>query len=168
MTINRPEVNINDDPHPLGPLAGDYQDDDGRALDDYFESADHMPVKETGLPAAQVNDQKDLPIVDRTISRTLVLTPIDLTNGGQPIMFFAADLRRKFLKIVVVTDNAVISFGSQKADCYGGGYLYGPIRTPAVPAAPVIYDFPNYTGAVWIGAISGDAPISVSAYCITQ
>ena len=162
MTINRPEIENTNDPHPLGPLSGDYTDDDGRAIDDYFESADHNPVKETGLPKDQVRDQKDIPVADRLISRTLPL--VSLAAAGDVIQFFSADLNRKKLIIYVEAAASHIRVGSQKTDVYGAGLL-GGVATGVANGGGNIYDFGPYTGAVWIGA--DDFSGNVTAYCVT-
>jgi hypothetical protein len=145
-----------DNPAPLGPLAGNYKDDDAEAYEDDFEAAPHGPVAQAGVPH-KVEEIKPT-------TRLLVVTQtVGTVNGAiqEPLMLLPADPNRIGLVLKPWANaNRPFVIGSSKSDCYSGAVIEN------VPQAPSI-DLNGHTGAIWCYSTDA-ATIAVTAIAITQ
>lgn len=122
-------------------------DDDGQALDDYFESAYQGPPVES--ESAQY-EALSIPTTTRLIARSFTVG----TNGGvlyDPVQVLPADPNRKSLHIDA---DGPVQIASDKA----------------FPSAAVV-TFPwtdtTHTGAVWLYSTSGSV-VTVSVWAVTS
>ena len=139
-------------PSPLGPLSGDWKDDDADAYEADFRPNDPQPAKAYGLPHTKV----ELPPTNRLLVRTVNIGTVG-TTVQDPIQLLPADLNRKSLTVQAFAANKPYVIASSKSDCYSGAQL-----TTTSPVANLVLD--GYTGALW--AYSSDAatiPVTVIA-----
>lgn len=140
-----------EDPRPLGPLHGDVRDDDGIALDQFFEATYQGPPVES---ESQAYAELSTPILTRLISRRVTVG----TVGGvlyDPVQVLPADANRRDL---IVDADGIISIGSDKTDVYQSGVI-NPSSTP--------WQTGKHSGAVWVYSTS-DQPVSVSVWAVTS
>lgn len=149
MTANS-ETDFRIDPAPLGPISGDHNDDDGRAIDEAFEAADWGPQAYGGVKV----DREDLPPVTRLITVMMDVPPI--ANGGVPIMFFPPDRNR--VCMILDGDNAGWNYGSDPNELAALTRLNagGSIGS----SSPLI--IAGHTGAIWISTPVSTATVSVT------
>lgn len=129
-------------PAPLGPLSGDWKDDDAKVYEDDFAHADLGPEKVEGVP----HKVEKLPPVTRLLTAAQT---IDGNSG--PVMLLPADPNRKslILKVVSATPNERFVFGSSKSDCFGGQqFVTGTNLATGVSFAEV--NLTGHTGALWV------------------
>lgn len=152
-----------DNPAPLGPLAGNWHDDDAEAYEDDFIHADHRPPEEvTGVP--HVKDE--LPITTRLVTRT---ETVGTVNGvaTDPIQILPADPNRKSVTIAFrgsATTNLLI--GPEKSQMYSQHLaltLYAPNSAVAIP---IVLD--GHTGPVWVHCIDPANSVMVSVVAVTS
>lgn len=121
---------------------GNIHDDDGIALDQYFEGMNDGPQDYSGAIGATANPKH----VTRLLTRTL---PLD---GSQPQQYFPADPDRISLTIVFagdatpVTAAEQVSIASRKGDTYGNGFISLPILSGNG------FSLDGYTGEIWLFA----------------
>lgn len=129
---------------PHRPLAGNTSDDDGEALDAFFQPMDARP-QVYGIPETTV---KALTPPQRLITRFL---PV----GNDPLMLFPPDINRKSLRIIFRgAGSDVLQMASTRSDVEGSGFLAA--ATGPEDSSDVVhyaeYVFPGYTGGVWLRA----------------
>ena len=142
-----PEL-INPEPHP--PIAGNYADDDGQAIDEWFEAAPVGP-QEYGIPP--VITTPTIPQTTRLLTREFVIS----ANGGvhTPILVLPADPNRIKLIIGVEADTRI---ASEKSDVFS-----------AAPAGgTAMLDMDGHTGAVWAYSTDTATDLVVRAWSITS
>lgn len=128
------------DPDPHRPIAGDIADDDGPALDQYFEAGDTLPVEYDTLPDPYAKDKPRE--TTRLITRTFSLASPDGIVPADPIMLLPADPNRVRLLISVSSAGAGngVRVGESKSDVYGA---------PRLNIADT-YDLTGHTGSIWV------------------
>jgi hypothetical protein len=114
-------------------LVGNTADDDGRALDEYFEAAPSGPLDYAGIQHAR----EELPTTTRILSRAFVLT-----QGQQATLALPADPSR--IKLVIDVMDVGPAYVSDANDI---GTL-----TPYITTANSPLDLGAHTGPVWIAA----------------
>jgi len=158
MIINEPMPPEILDPVAHRKMAGDWTDDDGLALDEYFEAPSHEPVSHDTLPDPYA--KVSIPEVTRMLNRSLTLGSTDGVNAGDPVMLLPADPNRRVcLLIVTVAGSATgIRMGSARSDVYGAP-LYAANGS-------IGYDLSGHTGAVWVynpsTAVADTATVSIT------
>ena len=80
------------------PLAGNYADDDGMAIDDYFEAANQGPIISEGY---DTEPEKVIPVT-RILSVSFSNMALDLVNPNRSFMLFPADRNRKMINVKIV------------------------------------------------------------------
>lgn len=139
--LRRNPVDITPDILPLGPLAGEHNDDDGRALDEAFEAADASPQTYYGVPT----EREDLPRPTRTLVRSFTVPA-----GGAPIMFFPADLKRK--SVVIRCNSVGFVWGSDANEVSAFVRLNTGVSAAFFTNATVPMIIDGHTGPVWVAA----------------
>jgi len=136
------------DPGPMQPLAGNTADDDGQAIDEFFEPNPGLDSPVSGIATEVV----DLPIKTRILSRIIPLDPANDT----PVLAFPPNAKRKSLRIVGrggiatnVGNTFTFRIASDLSDLYGAG---------VIPSGEVWGIDNQHTGAVWLLCRVGDAP----------
>lgn len=162
--LTRLEVDSLPDPAPHNPPAGDWKDDDGRALDSYFEAMDLQPLI-SYLTKAAANSIKP-PTAGRLLRQRFSLTVAGFPYSSTFI--FPPDPNRSLLVIQPPLGAALpiyISDGSFTAN----DILGNTPETPAfhVPGAQQIV-IPNYTGAVWAAPAAAAGNIRFDFLSITS
>jgi len=144
------------DPVPLGPIVGDRTDDDGIALDEYFEAAPSGPID-----WGEVVQQADptLPQVTRIITRTFTLVG-DGTTAPDPVLVLPPDPNRLRL-VVICTTTFGWQFGSDKSDVYGAPLMAGNGSTTG-------YELTGHTGALWIYTSSPTVSLGVKVWAVSS
>lgn len=142
-------------PDPYALHQGNTSDDDGRAIDDYFEAPTLAPVEKGSVAYVK----KEIAVPTRMIVRKLYVGTI----GGvvyDPVMVFPADLNRKRLIITGVYDNnAFFSLGSEKSDAQTNGSIYQCIFGPLT--------IEGHTGALWVYSIASVA-VDLTIISVTE
>lgn len=137
------------DPAPHRPIAGDIADDDGQALDDFFEAAPSGPTVWESYDLG-----KDaLPKPTRILSRQIVL-PQAGSAPADPVQVFPADVNR--LHIRVESDHPIM-IASDKTDCYG-----------AAQTVSTSWYNDLHTGSVWVYSTYVTGPVTVNVWSITK
>lgn len=142
------------DPLPHNPPAGDWQDDDGIALDDYFKAAALGP-QIYGMVQALVETLKPTPN-NRFIRRRFYFTT---ASNDQAVMALPADPNRSTLAISVspVGTNTGVFIHSESFNVRDNADNPGS-NTDAFRleknSAPFVID--NYTGPLWVAGASLD------------
>lgn len=153
---------LNPAPHPA--LAGNYADDDGEAIDEWFEAADVGPQDYGTVPVNVAPVIKVPPT--RIISRTIAVN-----QSSDPVMLFSADVHRKDLIVRISSDAVPVDtvytlIGSDKTDVYNQAFFN------AGPASEFRTD--KHTGAVWFYArlnpttVETEFTLTVNAWSVTE
>lgn len=130
-------------------LAGDWNDDDGLALDETFEPPFHGPVVSETLLAAK----EEIKTPTRLLSRTVqVGSPGGVTYD--PVQVFPVDLNR--IKVIVQTDDNVV-IGSEKSDVYNNASVLSTTQ----------WSVDNHTGAIWVYSTEANI-VNVTVWCVTK
>lgn len=136
------------DPAPLGPLAGNHADDDGQALDDYFEAPSHGPLSYDDLIVPQVDN---IAPTNRILSRNL-----NMTVGDDPVLILPKDVNRLSLNLYFNCNgsngsNNVLRFASEKSLVYDGAMVYPVWNSNALASGrSYVINLDKYTGALWV------------------
>lgn len=155
-SINEPIAPDDLNPAPLGPLSGDWHDDDAAAYEGDFEAADHGPVKQAGVPFPVTKT----PIRERLITKDATISSNRLS---EPVMLFAPDVNRKSLTITAVNTTGALDtyfVGSTKSD------VFNQARMLAVPGGITTY-LDGFTGALWVYTDSAN-DIRIAAMAVTE
>jgi hypothetical protein len=150
-TINPPMVPEELDPVPHPPIAGDFKDDDGPAIDEWFENPPSGPQEYGTIP---VKTEPAIKPVTRIVSRVIRMT-CSATVNSDPILLLNADPNREDLIIRVNTtvtqiprpDKFQFMIGSDKADLYNGADFGGLCTTVSFG---IEWRSDKHTGPVWI------------------
>lgn len=141
-------------PAPLGPLSGDYKDDDSAVYEADFEAAPHGPVKQSGVPAPVKEIKRSTRILHRSVT---------VGAGADPLMLFPADVNRRSLIIQPIgTGTAEFVIASSKSDCYSGAQFHSDFS-----GIGVSFDLSGHTGALWVYSTSANAT-SVNGIAVTD
>ena len=148
-------------PQTLHHLAGNWSDDDGLAIDEYFEAADHGPQEHVYVEGAKAA----LPVTNRLITRAIPFT-FDTSGGAgevwpcisDPVLALPADPNRTLLMIAYAVGHTEPPFipvfiASEKSGCYGEPTHYLVVYSGG------LMTIPGYTGPVWIMAASIDGVV---------
>lgn len=144
-SINPPLEPDVTDPGPAPKLSGDWEDDDGSAIDEQFEAPSHEPLDYDVL----IRDD----IADALVQPTrLIVRTITLIGGNDPYQILTPDVNRLQLQVkFTATDKgSQLHIGSEKSDVYGTTGL--PLMLPAATGY-VFSDWLNldaHTGALWV------------------
>lgn len=123
------------------PLSGDTRDDDGQALDDYFEPAYNGPVASEGYDLGV----ESTPKVTRILSQSQ-----QLRINQAPYMALPPDLNRLHIRIVATVD---IRIASDSNDVLYAGVL----------PAQQHWNNDYHTGAVWVIPSEEDGIVNIWA-----
>lgn len=138
------------DPTAHSPIAGNWRDDDGQALDSYFTPVTTLP-QEYGYGDSE--PRETVPVTTRLIGRKLVIGTV---NGvlSAPLQVFPADPNRQ--EIIMQADNNVCltSERVEPNDFYTLPYGLGTLRF-------------KHTGALWISSASA-GPVTVYVLAVTR
>ena len=161
VNINSPIPPEDLSPNPLAAIAGNHADDDGSALDEYFEPNPDLVGLPYGGPVASETayEAESLPKIQRILSRSIPIGTID-GNIADPVQVFPADGNRHSLRIVI-TGDVEVHIGSDKTDVYGGAVVSG------YATGPTEYVFDRYTGALWVYSTEA-APVTVNVFSVTE
>jgi len=143
-------------PAPLGPLSGDWHDDDAQVYEDDFVHADQTPQDHAGIP----HTVAELPVTTRLLSRNATVGTV---NGAlvDPIMLFPADPNRKSLTIMsLAAALAGYRLASSKSGCFNGENFF----TPA--GAMLVFSLDDHTGALWAYSTDANA-VSLTVAAVT-
>jgi hypothetical protein len=154
--ITQPIAPDIENPAPLGPLSGDWKDDDSAVYEADFVAADHGPEKTVGIKPSV----EKIKIATRLIVRNVTVGTV---NGAlvDPILLLPADVNRKSLQLQAYSAAATTYIiGDSKSDCYNGVALNGG---PGV----VILTLTDHTGAVWLYS-TDVASVDVTAVAVTE
>jgi len=156
--LNEPMQPERLDPARHDRMAGDWSDDDGPALDQYFEAPTHEPLSHDTIPTPEAKTR--IPEVTRLLNRSIVLFSPDGVNAGDPVMLLPADPNRKVLILHVSLGGSAtgIRMGSARSDVYGAP-LYAANATFG-------YNLSGHTGAIWCWnpstAVADTATVSIT------
>lgn len=164
----KPDV-LAPEPHPV--IAGNHADDDGSAIDEWFEEPSHAPQKYDDVPVKSAPEVK--PVATRIISRTVALN-----NASDPLMVLGADTSRKDLIIRIGadrgSDDVRVMIGSDKTDLYNVAYL-NSIATLVTGNTDIGSEWRSdkHTGAVWVSAVNAPGSVdpfvvNVSVWAVTE
>lgn len=130
-------------PLPFRAWAGDHSDDDGRAIDDFFEAAYAGPVDYEEPPT----EKKEIKTTTRLVNRTVTLAPT------LQLMILPPDVHRT--TFVIWTDDAdSITFAGDSGELSMAGLLSA--------ANPLTLS--GHTGPVWVQNVgASDATVNVAA-----
>lgn len=148
--INIPVVSAILDPEPHSPPAGDWRDDDGAALDSYFESGDTSALLQVLVQAGKA---AEMPKASRLIARSFVLTKTS-TVPFTATQALNVDPNRTTLVIQTQKDTtkAGIYLAEQSFTVYDGQDAVGRVTQAfALPPNGQLV-LPNYTGALWVAS----------------
>lgn len=137
----------------FGPLAGDHSDDDGQALDDYFEAGPQAPIVYSDGDGYADNR----PAHTRMIVRSYVLTSANGVNPPDPVMILPADANR--LELFIESSSETLTIASDKSDCYYPGAIMRGGRQ--------VYS-QCHTGAVWVYTTETVTPVTVTVRVVTR
>lgn len=136
---------------PAHRLAGDWNDDDGQAIEEYFEPAFHGEEEQTYVDAPR----ESLPTTNRLLSRTIPFpynSPLGEDISFPPILAFPADSCRKNITMYAIqysgdgrqtAATALVRVASDRTGTYDVGNFH------VSPMAPRIY-IEDYTGPIWV------------------
>lgn len=154
-------------------VTGDIHDDDGQAIDDYFENADNGVIQYSGVDI----EDTEVPATSRLVSRTVNWTAADQT----PVLVLPADPYRISLQIqakafgngstILMSDDKTHIQAMQATGQQGISgtctTLFIPFQSGATAVASEMFYFQGYTGPVWIAP--GNAVVTyVSVTAVTQ
>jgi len=108
-------------PQPHRTLAGNHADDDGQAIDDWFEAAPAGPVKYDDAPRPTAPEVK--PVATRLLTRT-VTVGMPGTTLYDPVQLFPADTRRKSLVIQVADSDPTDVLTTVASPAAGADWAY--------------------------------------------
>jgi hypothetical protein len=156
--ITEPVTPTDLNPAPLGPLSGNWNDDDREAYEGDFEQADHGPEKVTGVP----HPVAELPVATRLITRSVTVGTI----GGalaDPILILPRDDNRISLSVTCI-GSALGTFrlGTTKSDCYNGETFSAPANTP------MVLSLDGHTGGLWAYSVDAANAITLSVVAVTK
>lgn len=168
MTNTTPKFTPVEQPENLSPepehrLAGDWNDDDGQAIDEYFEPAYHGEVEQVYVDA----EREDLPAPNRMLSRVVPFVQrSESAPAPEPVLVFPADVNRKSVSITVYAgeqdargERIFYRIGSSKQDLYGDANIQ--------QLYPSHYTIDGYTGALWMNVLAIDNATWLYPYPIT-
>lgn len=125
-------------PAPLGPLSGDWHDDDAAAYEQDFASANEGPQERAGIP--HTKDQ--LPPETRLLASK---ASVGTVNGTiqDPVMLLPPDRNRKAISVQVLgTNGDLVTLADSKSGCFNGANWQAA-------AAGGIVSLDGHTGALW-------------------
>jgi len=125
------------DPLPQHPIVGNIHDDDGQAIDQYFEAPPHQPLDYSQF-ATTVDEN---PVCTRLIVKTYTLVSPDGVVYADPVQVLPADPNRKELWVDSSASNLTIA--SSKSDCYS-------LATFRHQTTDFCFYSLTHTGPVWI------------------
>jgi len=167
MTTNPPldqnVIDYNLDPEPHSPPAGDWKDDDGQAIDSYFEAADLGPLayKLVQAMSGYINPPKQ---ASRIVRNRLNMQSTNVVTHA--VMAFPADPDRSYLSITDVTGKGF--YYHSESFTVTDDPTIPPAQTPAafIPpnALPTRVEIANYTGPIWVaGSFANGAILEIVA-----
>jgi hypothetical protein len=153
------------DPTPHAPIAGDHSDDDGRALDEFFEGGPWAPVESEGLaikeesvktPTRLIGGRRRLnvtalPVVEMLLPADLNRTKLVLTASSNllnsvPVWLFVSDS-----KFTLMADGATPVLANDGPAAF---LLPATISGTNSYANEIVLDLGAHTGAVWVGVMA--------------
>lgn len=138
------------DPAPHPAIAGNWQDDDGESIDEWFEAPDLGP-QVYGVPAVPV--VPDVPAATRLLTREF---SIGAQSGSHiPLLVLPADPNR--LKLIVGLE-ADTRIASEQSDVFFA----------VAPGATALLDMDGHTGALWAYSTNTSANLVVKVWSITR
>jgi len=176
MSITPGDVSSIYDPAPHEPPAGDWQDDDGQALDDYFKAGPQGPINWTLVQA--LKDAIAPPIASRMLRGRLY---IPSGNPQAAIMALPTDPNRTYFRIneynnngfymnsesFTVNDTAIPTasntIGSTNA------FYAAQVAGGSSPNPSVFLELYGYTGPVWVaGRPESSKPVLLEYLALTS
>lgn len=145
---------------PPSPLTGDTTDDDGRAIDEFFEAMDAGPLVFGG----SVVDAPEPKVTTRILGRRF-----NLISPFEPQQILPADPNRIAVRIQYKsTLGAALAFASEKSDVYSAPVFHVPFPAGLLAITPIL-EIPH-TGALWVWFPGADVDINfdISVWAITS
>lgn len=141
------------DPLPLGGFAGDDADDDGVALDQYFEAADSNPLASRTV----AYQREETPTVTRIIQRqfNLSASPDAGATPGVGVLVLPSDPNR--VKLIVYS--AAVAIYVSDANDFNSIFA-------RLTGANLILDLTGHTGPLYAAVVN--AATTVSVWAITR
>lgn len=148
--LNIPVIDATIAPEPHSPPAGDWQDDDGRALDSYFESGETNALLRALVQATQ--DSIKVPKASRLVARTFTLTTTSSISVPS-INALTEDENRTSLVIQTQADatKAGVYIGEQSFAVHDGPDTVGRVTAAFYLSPNAQLVIPDYTGPLWLG-----------------
>ncbi|HEY6021377.1 MAG TPA: hypothetical protein VIY48_16175 [Candidatus Paceibacterota bacterium] len=139
------------DPSPsYHPPAGDWKDDDGQALDDYFKAMAQGPEIYKAIQA--LVDSIKPPESTRFMSYRFLVTPTNLAFPFAATPIFPADRNRQSLVIQPAGGtNGSLFMSDQNFTAVGPAGSAPQTQAFAIPGTQQLV-IPNYTGALWVAS----------------
>lgn len=166
---------------------GNQNDDDGRAIDDYFEAAESGPVEQMGV----IPPVSELPTTTRLITRSLVLTSINTQGHFRAVQILPTDPNRKRVYLHGMTNVGTVCYLLYADHIFSyfqngvTGLVYPTLAVPSLSdvsarflgdisgagnasAADLVLE--EHTGPLWVGIWddTAGATIGVSVEAVTS
>lgn len=144
-----PEVT---DPAPLGPLSGDWHDDDSQVYDEDFLINPGGPVDPMGVPHAH----ETIKPCTRLIVRSAYLD-----TNSPPFQLLTADPNRKSLDLTInALAQGVLVIADSLSGCFNGQYIALGSGN-AFPQTNTVWRTTEHTGPVWVYIGNTPNPVGV-------